>query len=192
MRFLQIIFATFFVYLGCGDATIDQVSEPGDENKILLLQVDYQTTSFEGGKELDFSPASNFTLGTTYNPPGDFGDITLTYLEVNQPIFEGTIVWAGLGEMSYPNNLLPASSFNRNSQGLPLPSANLFQTVNYEGGYYPDPLDIRRIWDEIADLELVESYRQANPQSQIQLFLYTPSVGVGNPADWDWYVMLKN
>jgi hypothetical protein len=43
------------------------------------------------------------------------------------------------------------------------------------------------IWMEIADLAIVSEYM--NAQLQVGLYLYTPSVGIGNPADWDWFVL---
>ena len=81
------------------------------ENKVLLLQVDFETNTFEGGKELIFPEASEFTISHIYNSPGDFGDITLKYAEVDQTLFAGGIVWMGLGEMTFPESIDSADGF---------------------------------------------------------------------------------
>ena len=54
-----------------------------------------------------------------------------------------------------------------------------------------DP-DHQSIWAAIDNLETVKNYRESNPEVKISLFLYTPSVGIGNPEEWDWFVILKN
>ena len=61
-----------------------------------------------------------------------------------------------------------------------------------EFAYYPDTIDYSSIWNSISNLEIVNNYLNTNPNGKINLFLYTPSVGIGNPADWDWYIILKN
>ena len=50
----------------------------------------------------------------------------------------------------------------------------------------------RNIWNSINNLEVVSDYLDSNPNGKINLFLYTPGVGIGDPAYWDWYVFLKN
>lgn len=196
------------ISLGCStedQPTIDNNSTPSTnkpgrnipqqnvvQNKAMLLKVDYLTHTFEGGKEFIFPNNPNFSLMWDYNSPGDFGSVTLMYAEEGLPIFEGTIIWMGLGAMSYPTSLIPASSFATGG-ALPMPNINSFQVMHYaETNYYPDPVPVAQIWDAIKNLYVVAQYRVANPDSPIRIFLYTPSVGVGNPADWDYFVLLKN
>ncbi|MFT3795056.1 hypothetical protein [Flavobacterium sp.] len=158
-------------------------------NKALLLKVDYLTQSFEGGKELVFPNNPNFNLTWAYNPPIDFGSVTLVYADEGQPIFEGTIVWMGLGAMSYPQSLVPASSFAIGG-ALPMPNNNAFLFLDYSQTNFTVPY--AAIWDAIKNLQIVAQYRVSNPNAPIRIFVYTPSVGVGNPADWDYFVLLKN
>ena len=173
--------------------TDDNTVTPEQTNKVLLLKVDYLTNQFEGGKELAFSESDSFTISSTYNPPGDFGDIQLYYNELNEKIFDGTIIWLGLGERAYPATLNITETFSTTTQTLDLPELTLFETVVYDPlAFYPETIDYSNIWNAINNLEAVASYRNSNPQGKINLFLYTPSVGIGDPADWDWYIYIKN
>jgi hypothetical protein len=161
------------------------------ENKVLMLKVDYTTNTFEGGKELAFAnPSTTFTVTNQYLPPGDFGSIQLNYSEINQQLFFGTIFWMGLGQISFPNDFLPASSFGivNTLVAIPFPSSgfeNVFNPNNQVFDYNP-------VWNAIAYRGNVMQYRASNPNATIKIFLYTPSVGIGNPAEWKWIIMLKN
>ncbi|MFP9115773.1 hypothetical protein ACLI1A_17665 [Flavobacterium sp. RHBU_3] len=162
-------------------------------NKLLLLKVDLLTNAFEGGKELEFSEAETFTIGTEYHPAGDFGSIKLSYQETGQPIFAGDIIWMGLGEISYPQQFDAPSSFTTIANEVAQPDASGFETVQYdEFSYYPETIDYAGIWNAIDNLQAVKNYRLANPDTKVYLYLYTPSVGFGNPEEWDWFVMIKN
>lgn len=158
-------------------------------NKAMLLKVDYLTHTFEGGKELIFPNNPNFNLTWEYNSPIDFGSVTILYADEGLPIFEGTIIWMGLGAMSYPASLMPAASF-ANGGALPTPGNNSFLFLDYAQTNFTVPY--AAIWDAIKNLQVVAQYRVSNPNAPIRIFLYTPSVGVGNPADWDYFVLLKN
>lgn len=162
-------------------------------NKIVLLKVDFLTHHFEGGKELVFKGAQNFTIASVYQSPGDFGGVSLKYAELNETFFEGTIHWMGLGQMQYPEQLDSADAFQTISNAVPMPNASLLATVAYdEFAYYPDPMPYAALWSAVENLQVVAQYRVSNPQSTVNIFLYTPSVGMGNPEDWDYFIILKN
>lgn len=170
--------------------TSPQLANP---NKVLLLKVDFLTHTFEGGKELVFKNVPGFTIMTEYQPPIDFGGISIIYGELDQPVFTGTIHWMGLGQMQYPDHLESAASFQTTNNPFPMPDAALFEPVAYDQfAYYPEPVPYAEIWDAIENLQIVAQYRSSNPNAKVSLFLYTPSVGMGNPADWDYFVILKN
>ncbi|MDX9799310.1 MAG: hypothetical protein RBT05_10685 [Bacteroidales bacterium] len=159
-------------------------------SKILMLKVDYLTNHFEGGKELFFHQTSeNFTIRTEYTPPGDFGNIKLIYDELNEVIFDGDIIWMGLGHINYPQNILPANDFDHVlTCDYYIPRGgfeNVFNPQNTDYDYSP-------IWSSVQGLVKVRDYLRSNPDATAKLFLYTPSVGVGNPEDWDWIIFLKN
>lgn len=160
------------------------------ENKVLMLKVDASTGEFEGGKELSFDDAATFTIAADYVTPADFGSVKLFYEELGAPLFGGTIVWAGTGEMTYPE--LDTKDMFPRGEALPMPGAEMFHEVRITEGPSSLEPDLQMLWGAIGDIELVNAYRQSNPDAKISLFLYTPSVGIGNPAEWDWFVIFKN
>ncbi|MCW4468221.1 hypothetical protein OGH69_04515 [Flavobacterium sp. MFBS3-15] len=170
-------------------------NQPAGNNKVLLLKVDLLTNTFEGGKELSFEEADTFTITPEYVSPADFGSIKLKYEETGETIFDGTIHWNGLGEMSYPAALDAPSSFAVMDNEIAMPASSDIVHVEYGDGETGFPfltIDHEAIWESISHLQLVEDYRARNPNAKVNIFLYAPSVGIGDPADWDWFVILKN
>lgn len=160
------------------------------DDKVLLLQVDYQTNTFEGGSELTFptTTAPTFTVATDYQAPGDFGNLRLTYQEVNAPLFDGSIVWAGCGARHFPQALTPAAQFTYSPQ-----PDSVMPGGGYENVFNPNqqPFDYAPVWRAVRGLDKVRTYVASNPTASARLFLYTPSVGMGNPAEWKWILLLK-
>lgn len=188
-KILFILLVTFIVSCNSDDESTPQ----NEANKVVLLKVDFLTNEFEGGKELEFQAVENFTIASNYVSPGDFGGIQLFYGELDQIIFQGTIIWSGTGQRSYPESLELPSNFATIDENLELPNSDIFEPVLYdEFAYYPEPIDYAGIWDAIKSLQVVKNYRDSNPQGKIHLFLYTPSVGLGSASVTDWYIYIKN
>lgn len=163
---------------------------PVQDNKVLLLKVDYTTNVFEGGKELTFTDTTaTFNVEVEYQAPGDFGGIQLYYQELDAKIFDGTIVWDGTGEINFPETFAPASSFE-----VVLTNDYVFPTEGFENVFNPtqETYDYQMIWGSVQSLVKVREYLLANPDAKARIFLYTPSVGFGNPEEWDWIIILKN
>ncbi|MEO1032625.1 MAG: hypothetical protein AAFX55_14530 [Bacteroidota bacterium] len=178
------------IFVSCSDdddTNIDPASE------VLLLQVDFMTNTFEGGKKYVFdSNVESFTIASNYQAPGDFGNIALYYDELNEMIFDGSIIWMGTGQRSFPESLINPDDFQNNVDPVPMPSEANFQKVMYDDfAYYPDTIDYSAIWNSISNLQEVTDFKNNNANSEINLFLYTPSVGIGDPNEWDWVLFLK-
>jgi hypothetical protein len=159
-------------------------------NKILMLQVDYLTNTFEGGKETTYpTTPSTFTISYQYKAPADFGNLKIKYDELNEILFDGDIVWAGRGDIKLPQNILPANQFTSvTTADVVNPIAgvqNIFNPGNYVFDYTP-------VWLSIQKLVKVREYLSSNPNATVKLFLYTRSVGFGDPADADWIIFMKN
>jgi hypothetical protein len=169
------------------DETTNQITSP---NNVLVLKVDYNTNQFEGGKELSFTTTtSNMTVTNQYVSAGDFGSIILKYQELNETLFDGTIVWNGLGQINYPQNLLNANQFDSvMTADFVTPIAGFENVFNPNGSTY----DYNTIWTSVQSLVKVRQYLNSNPNATVKIFLYTPSIGVGNPAEWDWFIFIKN
>lgn len=178
------IFLVALLFQGCDKDEVDK------SNRILLLQVDYVTNVFEGGKELKIS--NNFTSSDTipivvdYKAPGDFGNITLYYEPTNEMIFDGSIIWMGTGEIKFPNEFLTADEFPLMDTFLEEPELTKFQTIFFN--LNNQSINYNAIWSSINKLGIVDEYLKSD--KKIGLFLYTPSVGVGDPNEWDWFVIL--
>lgn len=159
-------------------------------SKVLVLKVDYLTNKFEGGTELTFTKSSpNFNIQPIYISPGDFGNISMIYQDINELLFDGSIVWMGKGYIKYPRNFIPANRFE-----IVLTSDYVIPKNGFENVFNPNNTnyDYSPIWSSVQSLVKVREYLSKNPKTPVKLFLYTPSVGAGNPEDWDWIIFLKN
>lgn len=162
-------------------------NEPGAPNKVLLLQVDYMTHTFEGGKELtmraNISQADTLPISVDYKPAGDFGYIALYYGPNHEMIFNGSIIWMGTGQRAYPESMEPANEFKELNDKLAMPEISRFQNFNSE------PDDYSTIWNAVCQLEIVKEYMESH--KKIGLILYARSVGFGDPNEWDWYIIMN-
>lgn len=176
------------ILFGCNSENMDAGIETNAPNQILMLKVDYTTNAFQGGTILGFRKKTDkFTIENQYVEPSDFGSIKLIYKELDRTLFEGTIHWMGLGKMTFPEKLEPANSFE----------FVLTKDLRYPGGFENvfNPghreLDYDKAWLSVQGLVKVREFLDANPDQKAKLFLYTPSVGVGDPTDWYWVIYLK-
>ena len=167
---------------------IRQQTQPISNGNVLMLKVDYLTNTFEGGYEFAFDNVPNsFTIRREYQSPGDFGYIKFFYDEINEMLFYGTIIWMGEGQIYFPQNILPASAFDFTFlDNIVFP--NDFENI---GAYPPTNSDYTNVWLSVENLAKVRDYLIANPEQTVKIFLYTPCVGIGDPAHWDWILFLK-
>ena len=162
-----------------------------DHSNILLLRVDYITNTFEGGHEQILSSgitdSDTIPIIVDYDPPGDFGNIKLIYRPTYETIFDGSIIWMGTGQISYPRSFIDPNKYITLTDQLDFPDLSQVQTLSYT--YTNDQSDYFEIWESINNLAIVKEYLNSN--KKIIYFLYTPSVGEGDPNTWDWFVILN-
>ena len=185
-----IILSLVFTLFSCSREEDEMIAPDVNPNNVLVLKVDYNTNAFEGGKELFFTETtSTMTVSNQYVQPADFGSLQLIYTELNETIFDGTIVWNGLGQMNFPQNMLPANQFEHVlTADYVLPASGFENVFNPNNASY----NYESVWTSVQGLVKVRQYLQSNPTATVKLFLYTPSVGFGNPEEWDWIVIMKN
>ena len=185
------LFMGLTLLLSCSKENDFQKIQNGQTaNKVLMLKVDYTTNTFEGGRELTFTePTATFTISNQYQAPGDFGSIKLIYQELNETLFDGTIHWMGSGEMNFPANLESSEHFNIVTTKNIVYPGNGFQNVFNPNN---ETYDYTQVWLAIQGLVKVREYLSSNLTETVKIFLYTPGVGVGNPADWVWIIYMKN
>ncbi|MGV1011467.1 MAG: hypothetical protein ACOYBS_03385 [Flavobacterium sp.] len=175
------------IFFSCSKEKIKTSDDLGP-NTVLLLKVDYVSHNFEEGKELLFPNTGTFTISKQYIPPSDFGSIKFFYQELHQPIFAGTIIWIGLGTISYPTDFSPASDFSVvTTADYVTPAAGFENILNASN----TPINYQPIWSAVQNLVKVREYLEANPTATVKIFLYAPSAGTGSPTDWDWILILK-
>lgn len=159
---------------------------------LYLFKVDYLTQQFEGGKILTFPAGTgvedSIPLTVVYRSPGDFGGVTFLYTPTSDTVFDGTIIWMGKGEVNLPH-FDAAASFALGGTPAAAPDSAAIQHLRastYERRFADTT--IARAWSGIAPLLTTQQLSIAGARKG--LFLYTPSVGMGDPADWDFIWML--
>jgi hypothetical protein len=192
MNYTFLIIILLGTLLSCQKAVLQkEPTQANTQEKVAFLQIDYLTNTFEGGTEWVFANAHpTFTIAPTYRPPVDFGNLALHYQEENALIFDGGIIWMGLGTRQTPASIRPASSFASTNSVLQQPNFEEIEYSDYPANHPNTTPNV--LWQSIQYLQLVEDYLSRNPNGKVHFFLYTPSVGMGNPADWDWVVYLKD
>jgi len=162
--------------------------------KLAMLKVDYQTGKFEGGKIFTY-PAGSYVsdsipIQELHKSAGDFGNITLKYLPTGDTVFFGTIIWMGKGAMAVPQTLDGVNKFAPvQLDVLPPDSTKVKYYGSANGIPFYDGQNFASIWKSIAGLNVTADAIGVG-HAKVGLFLYTPSVGMGDPADWDYYWIL--
>ncbi|MFT4661389.1 MAG: hypothetical protein ACI8XB_001666 [Patiriisocius sp.] len=164
-----------------------------DNNKMLMLKIDYTTLVFEEGIEFNFNSLGSYDsipLSVLINEPGDFGDITILHSPTADSIFFGTVIWSGLGERIFPETMSPATSFVSSPLlgPAPLPENFTLNMINSSNSEDLEIIDFESTWGAISNLESVANYVQN--EVHLALLKYTPGVGIGDPEEWDWYLMI--
>lgn len=156
---------------------------------LLILKVDYLTGQFEGASKqkilVSERASDTIPIRIDYKSPSDFGYISLYHKPTNQLLFNGYMIWMGKGAISFPKQFKP---YNRVfEKAISQPEPDRFQIL-FSNPFYGQPTDYGFLWNAIGKLQIVEEYLKSN--KKIGVFLYTPSVGTGNPADWDWILFM--
>ncbi|MEL6142013.1 MAG: hypothetical protein AAFU67_10380 [Bacteroidota bacterium] len=191
--FFVLITLCLFSFTACQDD--DDGVPMAPTPSALLLQIDYQTLEFEGGfrfADIDYDQSvgqDSFPAEVIYNPPGDFGDLTIRLMPPNQTpdtLFFGTIIWSGTGDIQQPTPLSPASDFAETDAIAPINSIDTFDLNPYQD---PDSISLETLYDRVSNLAEV-SNALSSPGSRLGWFWYPRSVGVGDPAEWDYYLIV--
>ncbi len=172
----------------------DKINDNAKVSKMMmLLKLDYQTTTFQGGAQIELASYSNLNdsipLEVNYIEPADFGGLSVYYEPTNGLIFNGSIILDSLGQMSYPASIFPAADFTLMDEALPAMDSTMFQVIHYE--LDGTPIDYTAIWDAVSNLQNVNFYRLSKANSKIGLFLYAPNTETGDPSEWSWYLIFE-
>lgn len=202
------IFVLTFLALSCEKEPVEpdtpepnpvEIDIPGVDSNILIMKVDYQTFQYEGYTtvNVDITNNSSDTIPflAEYCPPGDIGYIKLFYENSSHLLFYGGMIWMGCGNLHFPTSFmeLPAQS-----AGLPYPGNNRICFIDFSGAQQPLPWNydlvdetmIENVWETISKQPEFQHY-YSKTNKKVAVFLYTPSVGGGNPADWDFIIFVE-
>ncbi|WP_148639377.1 hypothetical protein [Aquimarina longa] len=194
MRYVRLVLLLVIGLIISCTSDDDTTITPANQNKVLILKVDYETKAFEGGKELVFDTTVDFDLETKYVAPGDFGSITLLYKNLDKKLFSGSIIWNGVGAITYPENLTKPDDFTKIDTPVVMPDGTIFETIAYdvEPHTVMDGIDHQQIWSAVSNLLVFKEYRINNPNAKIHLMLYKPAVGIEDLSKSDWILIVKN
>ena len=186
MKKTVLLLLFIFILSSCSKGDKDNLTE--DYNSIVILKVDYMTNKFEGGYEQqinsEITDADTIPITIKYKAPGDFGNISLYYKPTNDLLFDGSIIWNGTGAINYPKTFMPAKSYSLLEDPIAKQKVSTFKCI-----FGTPPTDYSSIWNSINNLQIVSNCLDS--KKKIDLFLYTPSAGAGNPNDWDWIIVMN-
>lgn len=167
------------------DFTESDLQQSDLQKHILISKVDYLTFRYKGFYALNVTNKLNsgneIPFVSQYQAPGDFGYIKLFYRNTDNLLMDGSIIWSGCGELNFPDNFRAGLPMDN---GLPYPGQSRISFIN-DGGHYEtvtDERDLQYIWQSVSRQKEFQHY-YGNSSKKVAVYLYTPSVGIGNPAD---------
>ena len=167
------------------DFTESDLQETDLQKHILISKVDYLTFRYKGFYALNVTNKLNsgneIPFVSQYQSPGDFGYIKLFYRNTDNLLMDGSIVWNGCGALNFPDNFRAGLPMDN---GLPYPGQSRISFIN-DGGHYEtvtDENELKYIWQSVSQQKEFQHY-YGNSSKKVAVYLYTPSVGVGDPAD---------
>lgn len=167
------------------DFTESDLENADLQKHILISKVDYLTFRYKGFYALNVTNKLNtgneIPFVADYRSPGDFGYIKLYYRNTNNLLMDGTIIWAGCGALNFPDSFRAG---HRLASGMPYPGQGRIAFINNEGHYtaVTDEYELQCIWQTLSHQQEFRHY-YTHSSKRVAVYLYTPSVGVGNPAD---------
>ena len=167
------------------DFTESDLQQSDLQKHILISKVDYLTFRHKGFYALNVTNKLNsgneIPFVSQYQAPGDFGYIKLFYRNTDNLLMDGSIVWAGCGALTFPDHFRAGLPMDA---GLPYPGQDRIAFIN-NGGHYvtvTDERELQYIWQSVSRQKEFQHY-YGNSSKKVAVYLYAPSVGVGNPAD---------
>ena len=173
--------------------TESDLQEADLHKHILICKVDYLTFRYEGFYALKVSgkqeTGKEIPFVAEYEAPNDFGNINLFYGSKNNLLLDGAIIWNGCGKLAFPEQFragLPTDA------GIAYPGTERVAMITENGQYSPilNEREIKYIWESVSKQKEFQYYF-TNSTKKLAIFLYTPSVGLMNPADADYLIFTE-
>ena len=173
--------------------TESDLQEADLHKHILICKVDYLTFRYEGFYALKVSgkqeTGKEIPFVAEYEAPNDFGNIKLFYGSKNNLLLDGAIIWNGCGKLAFPEQFragLPTDA------GIAYPGTERVAMITENGQYSPilNEREIKYIRESVSKQKEFQYYF-TNSTKKLAIFLYTPSVGLMNPADADYLIFTE-
>ena len=165
--------------------TQSDLNEADLHKHILISKVDYLTFRYRGFYALNVSgkldSGTEIPFVAEYHPAADFGDIKLFYRNKNNLLMSGTIIWMGCGVLDFPASFRAGYPYVARDA---FPGQEHFAFINEQGEYtvVTDESDLQHVWQSVSGQQEFQHY-YANSSKKVAVYLYRPSIGMGNPAD---------
>lgn len=189
MKKLVYLFSLLLL-LGCDSLNEEPeiVICPMGGSMVDVFTVDYTTNKFLGGYTVGLPvDGQPFAMECEYRAPGDFGSVAWYDKVHKKELFSGTIVWMGSGKRTFPENISSPADFVKLDLTTAMP--NLIPLCHDVFDTSVEGVDYAPIWQAIADLQNVSWVGELTLS---YIYLYRPSVGLGDPKEWYWVVFLKH
>lgn len=175
----------------CSDDSDDNVIQ-NQNRELTILKVDFLTHTFEGGNSFEFNNiamTNSLPIEEIYVAPSDFGNYTLKYTPTNEVIFDGPIAWMGgsydlpldFNSSDYETTMLNPT-INLDEIEYFLPTADILAGEGYTN------FDYTSVWNSIKNLQITNEC--LNNNGKIGFVLYTPGLGLFQPENAYWLVIL--
>ena len=186
--FLLIVgfFLTFLLTSGCH---FDQGEVKIATNKVLVLKFDEESKDFSWGREyLYYDHPETFTVTANKEMSAEGTVISIFYEEENALLLKATAKHAPLeGEILIPEDFKSSDHFERVTTNDFVTPANGYKEMSED--LLPE-VHFENMWSKVQSLVKVREYLQSNPNQQVQVFLYKPTIESSNNNRWIF--ILKN
>jgi hypothetical protein len=187
----------FFILSGCKKENNETPIDNNHVSQLLLLKFHYTTSQFEEGILYDFDvkPADSIPIEIEYKKPVDFGNIKLTHKPDSTLIFEGEIIWRGIGKIQVPQKFAQPEEFPIANRDIEAPSLEnieyFFLKKPLIGTFATHPnIDLEsklegtfdELWKEISGLKIIHEFMEED--ALIGIFLYPASALTEDYAKW--------
>ena len=188
---LPSIFGLLLLGFACSEPRSVQPPAGVTTSDLIGVQVDFQTGVVEGGAYyanivLPNAPDSLPIGLKSYTPAGDFGNIQWEWKPSQELLFNGDIVWMGLGTRIVPEFLTAPEDLGWKATAAAAPDSAQQQWLAQKWNENL-PIDVATLWSEVLHLPCFHNRREGLP---IAIYLYTPSVGIGDPATWKYWIWI--
>ena len=168
-----------------------------DSMNLAIFIVDFMTYQFESVNISYYSKCNNYCDADSlpflmyFDSWWDNAHVYFHYTYDSSLLFQGLIMWSGMGNIEYPTNFTPAQTFPYISNAVPLPANAEYYNTTIAGNYctwaeYKERAQIA--WHSIDSLEITNNF--AEKQFRVGLYGYSRTEGVFNPDNADWIIFL--